>query len=207
MALLYYSRIRFINNFMPLLEASFSPRVISVYAAGMESTLHREDLSLRKPGNYTFANCRSHCVHMKTMAYESLAKEHPRLSLAHIYPGLVVGPGFYDSELPTWFKILWFVMRPLAELLSTTPEDAGFIMLVAGTGFCPARESGDEGRMRYAGTDGVKGSGAYTLGRKGDELQGKAEREMLRSSGFQEQVWEHTMKVINDVLEQGKSLD
>src|ERR1700721_2032313 len=47
MALRYYSRMRLLHNFLPLLLRSPSPRVVSILAAGHEGKLYPSDLSLR----------------------------------------------------------------------------------------------------------------------------------------------------------------
>lgn len=69
MSLLYYSRIRFVTNLIDLLQAEQkTAHVISVYGAGLEGKLFKDDISLRH--HYSFANARSHIVHMTTMAFE-----------------------------------------------------------------------------------------------------------------------------------------
>lgn len=78
LSLLYYSRMRFATQLLPLLLASPRPaHIISIYAAGKETTLTSSDLSLRDPKNYTLSNVRSHAVIMKTFFMESLIERHP----------------------------------------------------------------------------------------------------------------------------------
>ncbi|KAJ8608072.1 hypothetical protein MRB53_039907 [Persea americana] len=94
--------MRCILQLKPLLLASpGKATVVSVYAGGNEATLFPEDLSLRDPKHFSFANCRSHCVYMKTMMFERLAKENPdKLSLSHLFPGIVISPGYYGDHYP-----------------------------------------------------------------------------------------------------------
>ncbi|KAK3110619.1 hypothetical protein LTR53_014891 [Teratosphaeriaceae sp. CCFEE 6253] len=123
MALLFYSRMRFTLNLMPLLLNASSPaHVISVFGAGMEkgAALYREDLSLaRDPArHYSVLNVRVHVAHMTTMYFEHLAQQHAgKLSLVHVFPGLVVTPAFSDSNLPWWFKGLWLLLGPIAQMV------------------------------------------------------------------------------------------
>lgn len=57
MSMHYFSRARFIFQLLPLLQSStLLSHVVSVFAAGNEAKLISDDLSLRKPGNYNFAN-------------------------------------------------------------------------------------------------------------------------------------------------------
>jgi len=217
MSLLYYSRIRFVLNLLPLLQASAQPHVVSVYAAGMEATLHRTDLSLRDPAHYSFANCRSHCVYTKTMAFEHLAERYPGISFGHIYPGLVIGPGFRDESLPLWFRAVWRVCGPVVAMVyATDPEEAGMRMLVVGTDAFPGRKVGGEktagrsggvSRSVPKGTDGVVGSGAYSVGRLDDVNKYNGVYDGLRKDGFREEVWTHTMKAFDTIVEGQKFMD
>ena len=169
MSLLYYSRIRFIHQLMPLLEATplASANVISVYAAGMETpnkNLYLNDLSLRDPNSFGFAATRNHVVHMKTLAFEKLAQQHPKLSLVHIFPGLVITPGFDRNPMPLWFKIIWPVLVPVARLFALAPDDIAEWVL----GFTSEKFSGIEraksGEVEAAvSTDGSLGGGAYSV--------------------------------------------
>jgi predicted membrane metal-binding protein len=47
----YHSRLRALQRLLPLLNATPSPRVVSVLAAGEESPLNEQDLDLRDPAN------------------------------------------------------------------------------------------------------------------------------------------------------------
>jgi hypothetical protein len=57
-AVRYYSRLRFVEQLMPVLEASESARVIAILAGGQEEKLDFDDLEMKKnfkplaaPGN------------------------------------------------------------------------------------------------------------------------------------------------------------
>ncbi|EMC93566.1 hypothetical protein BAUCODRAFT_125417 [Baudoinia panamericana UAMH 10762] len=218
MSLLYYSRIRFITNLMPLLLASSQPaHVISIYAAGLETwgTLFRNDLALTKDPkqHYSFLNCRTHVIRMKTMYFERLAEQHAgKLSLVHVFPGLVIGPSFQNPSFPLWFKILWFLLEPIARLLmNTAPEVSGMRHLFLATSRYPARgqvaqTEGDTDLDVAVATDGVRGGGAYSCGQTGEINNIQQAYVELRKKDFADQVWEHTHRVFS-VIEAGKKFE
>ena len=204
MSLIYYSRIRFIVKLMPLLQAApNSASVISVYAAGLEGKLFDGDLSLRDSKHYGQINVRSHNTYMTTMAFEHLAKEHPKLSLVHTFPGIVITPSYSDSSFPLWFKIIWHIMGPLVRRFQAIPPEAsGSRHLFLGTTrFSSALNSKSKGNVSlYAeGTDGVRGTGAYAVGSDSEVVVGKAKYGRLRAEGFKNKVWDHTTVAFNNI--------
>ncbi|KAI5243976.1 hypothetical protein E4T42_07263 [Aureobasidium subglaciale] len=210
MSLLYYSRARFITNLLSHLLASSLPtgaKVISIYAAGSETwgTLHGNDLSLSQPGNYSFGNCRTHAVAMKTMFFESLAEKHAgKLALIHIYPGLVVHGGFENSDFPLWFKIVWKIVKPFTKFFPnySTAEVIGQKVLFLATERYPARGKGNvEGVVE--GTDGVEGGGAYSVTYTDETNDVSKFYQKLRGQGFKEDVLRHTDQVFGDINANG----
>jgi len=128
MSLLYYSRMKAIINLLPLLIKSNLPAsIVSVYAAGWEAKFFPDDLSLRQPTRFTYPLARSHMVHMYTLCFEALAAQHAgKLRLAHVFPGLVLGPAFQNPELPAWFRLTMRVLGPIfGPLVSVPPEECG----------------------------------------------------------------------------------
>lgn len=193
MSLLYYSRIRFTTNLLPLLQAeNKTAHVISVYGAGLEGKFFRDDLSLRH--NYSFANARSHIVHMTTMAFERLSRENSNLSLVHVYPGLVVTPAYKDPSLPLWFRAVWGLAGPLVRVaLSIPPEKAAKRMLfLASARFAPLKGGGVNDSAIAVGTNGSAGSGCYAVGEDSDTVKHTKGYDGLRKEGFEKIVWDHT---------------
>ena len=94
----YYSRLRAVQQLLPLLNKADSPRIISVLAGGMEGPLNESDLDLRDPLNWSFWNSSVHSATMGTLALERFARENPRLSIVHWYPGPVATPGLAKAE-------------------------------------------------------------------------------------------------------------
>lgn len=206
-SLLYYSRIRFVTQLLPLLEASTLPssRVISVYAAGLEkSTKDRylDDLSLRDPEHYGFNAVQNHTIHLKTMAFETIAEQHPKIGLVHVYPSLVITPGFDNNPLPPLIKIGWKIAAPAARLFAVKPEETGERVL----GFSSARFGGQQETETLKedvamSTNGKAGGGAYSLKHTGQVNEVGPVYEKLRPAGFKEKVWEHTNSAFKAVEE------
>ncbi|KAF3931371.1 hypothetical protein ABW20_dc0102908 [Dactylellina cionopaga] len=206
MSLLYYSRIRFILRLMPLLEASTVPagaHVVSVYAAGNEQKLIADDLSLRHPGNYTFNQCRSQVVFMKRAYFAHLAECHPKVSFAHVYPGLVPGPNFTAPTMPLWFRILWVTMiYPLCRIFRVfnMPDDCGDRVVYIGTSErfpSSGAENPAPAERVCEGTNGEKGSGAYSLELGGEKSQNnKHWKEADTNGNLASKLVEHTDAVM-----------
>jgi hypothetical protein len=206
----YYSRIRFILQFMPLLLASPLPaHVVSIYAGGMEDGTSPGELPIDcpPPSTYGVGGVRKHTCFMKTFFFEELADRHAgKLSLSHIYPGLVDGPGFYSPDMPIWFKIVWTIMKPLSWLLyMTSPEVCGEVMLYLATPRYPAKtrlENGEtlvDGVEVANGTNGEPGGGAYALGQRGDAWSKGRSYEKIRTEETRKQVWDHTMEILERI--------
>ena len=198
--------MRFATQLLPLLLASPLPaHIISIYAAGKETTLTTSDLSLRNPKHYNMSNVRSHAVIMKTLFMESLVERHPgKLSFVHIYPGLVMTGGFDDTRLPLWFRVIFWLVRPLLGLVTTPGRESGERVLFTATEKFPARMNADgyEGKEEMearVGTDGVQGSGAYAVGSDGETMAIGKIYSSLRAEGAKGQVWEHTMGAFREI--------
>jgi hypothetical protein len=82
--------------------------VASVQSPGNERKIFPEDLSLRDPKHWSLLASGSHLCYMTTFFMEQLAARHAgKLSLAHIYPGLVMTDLGTNSNLPVWFNLTW----------------------------------------------------------------------------------------------------
>ena len=201
MGMHYYSRARFIHQLLPFMKSSKLPaHVVSVYAGGMEQKLFKDDLSLRQPEHYAFANVRSHCIYMMTMFMQRVANENPgKISLVHNFPGLVVTPGFDLPSLPIWLRITWKIMAPFARFFAVDAEESGQRTLFLATKRFPAR-----GSEAVTGSEGQVGSGAYACGNDGEASPSVQKREKsyegLQDGKFEQQVWDHTMKAFDDAV-------
>ena len=209
MSLMYYSRMRTIINLLPLLLKSTLPaKVVSVYAAGTEAKLFPEDLSLRDPTRYSYFQARSDMVYMHTLFMETMAEQHGgKLGLIHVFPGLVLGPGFHNPELPTWFRILchWVLIPLLGRLITVPAGECGDRMLSLASPHYPPRPI-DRSKNQEGvaiGTDGNLGSGVYSLNWNGETSLKTEAYEKMDKDEMRKIVWDHTMKAF-EVIESGK---
>ncbi|RFU28205.1 hypothetical protein B7463_g8134, partial [Scytalidium lignicola] len=204
MACHYYSRLRFINNFQPLLDtasASNKPaRVVSVLAAGHhESDIDFNDLGLKK--NFSVSNCAKHSSVMTTLSFEELAKKNPGTAYVHTSPGIVKSG--YLRSYDTWY------MKPFIGALNILikPWETGFeecgerhlFVGLSGMEKWVARKDRELFKKCEVGTNGERGSGAYTVGPNNQIVGNGAYFAKLRSEGAGKKVMEHTLGVFKEV--------
>ncbi|OJZ89461.1 hypothetical protein ASPFODRAFT_182494 [Aspergillus luchuensis CBS 106.47] len=205
MSLMYYSRMRAITKLLPLLLKSTLPAtVVSVFAAGYEQKLFPDDLSLRDLDNYNYSTARSHVIYMHVCFMETLAEQHRgKLSLIHIFPGLVLGPGFEKHDLPAWFRVLWrYIFVPFfAPFLTVPPSESGDRMLSLASSRYPPRgaTSAQKKEETTVGTDGELGSGAYSLGKYCDTNYNAKSYEKINKDELRQKVWNHTMSAFETI--------
>jgi len=204
MALMYYSRMRFVVNLLPLLLESKSPsgaHIVSIYAAGSEDKLFTEDLSLRQPGHFDYMTARSHMVYMKSLFMDKLAARYPgKISFCHVFPGLVATPGFKNPELPLWFKVLFpIVGRPLIWLIGVPAQEAGARMLYLATPKFAARGAAGGADEVAVGFDGQPGNGVYSVWHKSNIKAVHEAYERIEKDEVREKVWTHTNKAFDEI--------
>ncbi|KAH6984340.1 hypothetical protein BKA56DRAFT_546602 [Ilyonectria sp. MPI-CAGE-AT-0026] len=203
----YYSRIRFIMQLMPLLTASSLPgHVISVYAGGFEDGTSAGDWPVGCPPDSTYgvSSVRKHTCFMKTFVFEELADKHAgKLSLTHIYPGLVDGPGFSSPDMPTWFKFVWKILKPLAWLYMTSSDDCGQVMVYLATSNFPAKGTVDSAKATLS-TKEEAGGGSYGVGQRADAAKG-FRYERLRKEDTSKRIWDHTMEVLDRIEKENEN--
>ncbi|KAK9349699.1 hypothetical protein V1523DRAFT_422116 [Lipomyces doorenjongii] len=128
------------------------------------------------PDQYRYFNARSHIVYFTQLFFEALAAKHPgKLSLSHVFPGLVTTPGIANPDLPRWFRIVWPV---LSKPFAIPPEESGQPRILLATRRFPANgdervnsEENGQGMVEIGiakGTDGRLGSGAYSVDYDGE---------------------------------------
>ncbi|KAK9769776.1 putative Ketoreductase (KR) domain-containing protein [Seiridium cardinale] len=208
MSLMYYSRMKAITKLLPLLLKSTLPAtVVSVYAAGSEQKIYPDDLSLRDLSHYTYSQARSHMVYMHTLFFESLAEKYPdKLRLIHIFPGLIVGPGFSSPELALWVRVTlhWFVLPLFGRWITTPAEECGRKMLSLISPDYPPRSTSQSKAAPepITGTDGKPGSGVYSLGANTKSNYKAKPYEKFDKSEMRQKVWHHTTRAF-EVIESG----
>jgi hypothetical protein len=217
MSLMYYSRMRIITTLLPLLlKSTLPPTVVSVFAAGAENHLFPDDLSLRKV-KFKYDHARSHMCYMHCLFFEALAAQHPgKLSLIHIFPGLVIGPNFQSTELPLWFRLLFNgVVLPLfGWLITLKPAHCGQRMVSLAGGRYPPSPSASDASVTQAkgasspaqqyitGTDGKPGSGVYSLNWNDESNYPVKKYATVDKDAMRKKVWDHTMRAF-EVIEKG----
>jgi NAD(P)-dependent dehydrogenase (short-subunit alcohol dehydrogenase family) len=86
----FYSRMRFAQQLMPLLEAAHPQlsRVISVLSPGEEKmSFDPSDIGLKS--RFSLMNAVNHATVMTDFYFEQAAKQHPTVSFIHSNPGAV----------------------------------------------------------------------------------------------------------------------
>lgn len=213
LSLLYYSRMRFITQLLPLLLASPLPgRVVSVFGPGRDTKLIPDDLSLRRPGNFSFTTLGSHAAYMTTFFFEKMAASHPgKLSLSHYFPMLVITPAFKGDGVPSWFKAVFAVIGPVFRLIGVNPKECGERVLFHTSPRFPARAS-DAGAKSpvtvenvnvASSSDGILGGGAYRVNWDGEEVPLGKGYKNIRMDEVSKKVWDHTIKVFQDISSHG----
>jgi NAD(P)-dependent dehydrogenase (short-subunit alcohol dehydrogenase family) len=205
LSLLYYSRMRFIERLIPLLQASTLPaHVISVFGPQRDETLHLDDLSLRDPKHYGFSSMGSHAAYFKTFYFEHLAAKYPTVAFIHYYPSLVITPAFKGKGTNAWFKVLWTFIGPFAALGALDQEECAQRVLFLASNRFPARDEKATGEKLDGvevaeSSDGVRGGGAYRVNWNGEIIPVKKNYEQLRGNGWGEKVVAHTQEVFRSV--------
>ena len=201
-AVVYYSRIRFIANLLPLLQrAPALRRVVSVFAGTKEGPIRVDDFPQR---HVPMRQQRGHLSSMTTLALESLALEAPDVSFVHDFPGSVktdLGKDVRTAPIML-FRAYYRVIGPIVNL---PYDEAGERQLFFATSArFPPRLCADgdatagvplpEGVGVAQGSDGLEGSGVYTISCDGEPLPQKARNvlQKLRRDDVTRKLWLHT---------------
>lgn len=205
----YYSRIRFISQLIPLLTAAPVPaHVISVYAGGFEDGTAPGELPIGCPpdAEYGVTGVRKYTTFMKTFLFEELAKKYEgRLSLTHIYPGLVDGPGFYSPDMPSWFRWIWRIFKPIARNFMTSADDCGLVMAYLATSRFPAKGQTLGAKVEAeASTKDEVGGGSYGVRQRADAPKG-VRYEKVRKEDTAKRIWDHTFETLDRIEKENRT--
>lgn len=186
-ALSYYARMRMVSNLLPLLRQSPNPRVLSVLNGGREKKMYDDDLGLEKHwAAFTVIN---HTTTMTSLAFEYLARNDQKLAFLHAYPGLVQTDIIARMTAPESSGIIWRVT------LASFRGLMAFLMMVVGL---TAEESGE--RHAFHLTSDTYGPGAHRIAETSDEVTTAGILEQYRERDWPEKVWEHTVRIFDQVL-------
>ncbi|KAK3943205.1 hypothetical protein QBC46DRAFT_377811 [Diplogelasinospora grovesii] len=218
MAVIYYSRIRFIVDLLPLLQrAPALRRVVTVYTATKEGPVDTNDFQARR---LQMLAARGHGSSMMTLALESIALEAPDVSFIHAHPGHVktnmgkeVRPG---GAPPVQMTTIKAVLKVIGPFVNIPFEEAGERQVFFATSArFPARPTSSSSSSSSAasstntagvplprdikvarGTDGEVGSGVYSVNYDGETASAKVEALLarLRNENVVQKLWCHTEK-------------
>ena len=199
----YYSRLRAAQGLVPLLNAAASPRVVSILGGGGEGKLNEQDLDLRKPGSYSVVSAAVHSATMLTLSYEHLARENPRISFVHAFPGWVATPLFSRGSSGVLGLLMRWVVQPLSNLFATSVDEAGARALFyltsdrysVGDGGVPLAE----GMARSPKSQG----GVFLSNDKSESVDNEKVLGDFRSRKVDEKVWSHTMEIFDACARNG----
>jgi NAD(P)-dependent dehydrogenase (short-subunit alcohol dehydrogenase family) len=190
----YYSRLRLVQQLLPLLNNAVSPRVLSVQAGGMESPLNEGDLDLRVPANWSFWNSSTQATTMGTLALELLTKENPHLSIVHSFPGPVATPGLARASK--------FGMAPPNQM---SQEEAGARALFLATNDRYAVEGGLVPVPQGLKVAKTSGGGIFLVNPQGEVTNNERVLAGLRERGVDRLVWNFTQKLFDSCVAQAGS--
>ncbi|OAL05870.1 hypothetical protein IQ06DRAFT_289943 [Phaeosphaeriaceae sp. SRC1lsM3a] len=207
-ALHYYTRMRFINQLQPLLNAAATASSLSRVVAvldpqpGLASEPKWSDLSLKK--YFSLKNCMVHASSMTNLMFSRLASENPSTSYIHAFPAVVqtgVGRDAFGAWLPLAKPFLWAISLAM----EVKPQESGERHLYAATSpsFAP-KASSETTKEAATGLNGTKGSGSYALYWNNDTLADKPAAKKMREEGGEKKTWEHTEEVFKKVCEEGE---
>lgn len=201
----YYSRVRFIQRLLPLMEVA-SPqlsRVVSVLAPGEESltSFHLNDLGLKE--NFSLRHAACHAITMTDFFFEELTEKYPTISFVHAYPG-GVKTGF-SKEAGFLIKAATnFAFKVLSPFMLDIQESGERHLYAATSAAYPAK-SGVHGGVELKdqsivkGSAGEVGSGAYLIGSDGEFRANVGVLEELRRQGAGQKIWDHTVETCEAV--------
>jgi NAD(P)-dependent dehydrogenase (short-subunit alcohol dehydrogenase family) len=167
----YYSRLRAVQKLLPMLNnaSTSSSRIVSVLAGGMEGPLNERDLDLRDP---------------RTLTLEKIARENPRLSVVHWFPGPVATPGLAKAQI--------FGMSPPNP---STQDDAGARAVFLATSDRYAVHGGLVPIPEGVGLVKKSGGGIFLVDPQGESADNEYLLADLRKRGVDKAVWSFTQEV------------
>jgi len=147
----YFGRFLLINRLLPLLQKAVEQNepatVVSVLGAGREGTIDFDDYEL--VNSFGVSAAASHSVTSTSLMVNRLAKQYPKISFVHAYPGFVKTSIF--ANLPWYARLAVYPILPFC----MSPEDCGQNMIYAAT------------NAKY------QGGGGYLVNDKGDAISPK----------------------------------
>ncbi|PYI11736.1 NAD(P)-binding protein [Aspergillus sclerotiicarbonarius CBS 121057] len=197
-SLTYYSRMMLITHLLPLLNASTNnPRIISILAAGNESTsIYLDDLDLKQPGRFGLVPLSRAAATYTTLSMSRLAEENPGVVFIHHYPGGVDTGLFKKAWGEKWY---WPLFGPVLATFGTSPEEAAEKVLFLMTSAKYGGKGVELGMGLREGVNMKKGKQAgalFLVNDKVKELQQDKVMMQLREMDAGDIVWRKTVETI-----------
>lgn len=183
-------------------------------AGGKESEIDLNNLEMKT--DFNSIKAASLGATMTTLAFEELAKTHPKITYIHKYPGFVHTGAVskilnsVGGPLSILARIVDFLILPVINLFAISQEEAGERgLFLATSARYPPSQSDAPGVALPEGveiaessiiTDG-KRNGVYTLGEADDTAPATPAMLKYREDGSGKIVWEETIKVWDRALE------
>lgn len=211
----FYTRILFTLHLLPLLRTAPSPRVISVFAGGMEFSfpfpLNTSDLNLDRAGPWGFMLSQAHMGIMNTLTLDHISRlpGNENVTFIHSHPGFVrtgnVYRGFAPGSWGPWIASL--TLDPMMMLLGFSREESAERYLyqitssdfgtVSGGGIDGDRQVVRHGGERGMNTMGGRKGGLWLVGKNCDVVNHGEKLVTLRDENG-EKVWENVQGWLGD---------
>ncbi|KAI7499615.1 hypothetical protein KC367_g4313 [Hortaea werneckii] len=120
-SLRYYGRIRLAQNLLP--SMSEHARVLSILAGGQEGKIVEDDLDLER--NYSIPASMAQFASMTTLSFDHLAREDPKKSFIHVFPGLTSTGLLGRSATEVLGLLMRWIVEPVLGLFAATSEEVG----------------------------------------------------------------------------------
>ncbi|KAK2668169.1 Short-chain dehydrogenase/reductase SDR [Fusarium oxysporum f. sp. vasinfectum] len=191
-AVAHFSRLAFILRLLPKLQAAaksgpeqYSPRIISILAAGNESLdLFLNDLSLKEPGHFSVPIYARHVATMVTLSMKHLAEQpgNEKIVFIHAHPGRVST----DLVRKSWGDRQW------------TPEEAGekALYLMTSAEYGGKGVNVTEGRSAGLTVTHQIGGSLFSVNDVMKNLQQDTLLAGLEAMGAQNAIWDYSVKTL-----------
>jgi NAD(P)-dependent dehydrogenase (short-subunit alcohol dehydrogenase family) len=207
-ALHYYTRMRFIDQLLPLLTTTSALNTLSRVVAvldpqpGLKSAPNFSDLDLKT--GFSLKNCMMHASSMTNLAFTRFARQVPGTSFVHAFP-LIVETGVGRDAFGAFKPIVGFLMGALKPW-TVKQEESGERHLFAATAARYAPKGAGEVKDAAMGGDGMQKSGSYLLNWNNDILVDTKTAKSMRDDGAEEKIWDHTQEMFTKLcVEAGKN--
>ena len=205
LSLAHFSRTAFILHLLPLLKASSTnARVISVFAAGFESTdIDVDDLLLTKPGAFGISRFNKTSANMVTLSMENIAQDNPEVVFIHHHPGVVKTDIMKQGWGKKWWgPVLVSVVKPLIGFIALSLKECGerSLFVISSAKFGGKGVVLGEGVEAAVATREMDKGGLFLVDHKMERPGNAAVLRELHEKGVDVVVWKKTMEVLGPFM-------